>query len=218
MSIQNINDFLGAYDFHKRAFEKFVKYSGPEVGDYKWSCKTSDADRWLVCDGRSVSRQVYQDLFQVIGSSFGAPDDDETFKLPDFRGRVMGAIGQGLSLTNRNAGDSLGAETHTLTQNEMPQHSHTGTTDASGLHSNTTNATGGSSAGLVIKDGNGTPGTIDNNGGEINTSANPIALTVNADGTHVHTFTTNTAGSGHPHNNMQPTLFAGNVFIFSGYV
>jgi microcystin-dependent protein len=30
------------------------------------------------------------------------------------------------------------------------------------------------------------------------------------------TYATNTVGSGQPHNNMQPTFFAGNLFIFSG--
>ena len=36
------------------------------------------------------------------------------------------------------------------------------------------------------------------------------------DPTHVHTFTTLNTGGSNAHNNMQPTLFIGNVFIYSG--
>lgn len=215
MSIQNISNFLGDYSFLKKAFEKFVRFSGPEVGDYKSSCRDKDADRWLVCDGRSISRHLYPELFNLIGTTFGS-DDDETFKLPDFRGRVMGTVGQGSLLTNRHMGDAVGSETHTLSQSEMPQHSHTGTTDSSGLHSHATNATGGGSPGLVVIDGTGTPGSIDNNANEINTTKT-IGLSVDSAGNHVHTFTTNVTGGGAAHNNMQPTLFAGNILIFSGY-
>ena len=42
------------------------------------------------------------------------------------------------------------------------------------------------------------------------------AVTVASVGDHQHTFSTNTVGSGQAHNIMQPTVFAGNAFIFSG--
>jgi microcystin-dependent protein len=42
------------------------------------------------------------------------------------RWRVMGGVGEGVGLTNRNIGDMVGSETHTLTSSEMPSHTHTG--------------------------------------------------------------------------------------------
>uniref|UniRef100_A0A6C0DW18 Phage tail collar domain-containing protein n=1 Tax=viral metagenome TaxID=1070528 RepID=A0A6C0DW18_9ZZZZ len=47
-----------------------------------------------------------------------------------------------------------------------------------------------------------TPGTIDNSGGEIDTNT-------------LYTTTSSATGGGGAHNNMQPTIFISNIFIFS---
>jgi len=39
---------------------------------------------WLICDGASVSPDVYPDLFAAIGYSWG--QDGDNFRLPDYRG------------------------------------------------------------------------------------------------------------------------------------
>lgn len=45
---------------------------------------------WLICDGRSLSKNSYFDLFRVIGYNFGG--SDSTFNIPDLRNRAaMGA-------------------------------------------------------------------------------------------------------------------------------
>lgn len=75
----------------------------------------------------------------------------------------------------------------------MPAHTHAGTTDAAGL--NIANS-------ITVVD-------------SVIAANTTTAVQDNA-GTHTHTFTTNSTGGGLPHNNMQPTLFIGNVFIFSG--
>lgn len=46
----------------------------------------------LVCDGSSVSRDLYADLFDIIGETFGAGDGTTTFNLPDLM--VGWAIGE----------------------------------------------------------------------------------------------------------------------------
>ena len=43
---------------------------------------------------------------------------------PDLRGRFILGSGQGSGLTNRSTGQTGGTETHTLTIDEMPTHSH----------------------------------------------------------------------------------------------
>ena len=45
---------------------------------------------WLICDGRSLSKNSYFDLFKIIGYNFGG--SNSTFNLPDLRNKaVMGA-------------------------------------------------------------------------------------------------------------------------------
>lgn len=79
---------------------------------------------WLDCDGASLLRADYPDLFNVIGTTYGAVDGTH-FSLPDLRGRAIVDAGTGSGLSARSLGDSLGEETHTLSQAEMPSHSHT---------------------------------------------------------------------------------------------
>jgi microcystin-dependent protein len=81
-------------------------------------------------------RHRYRKLFKVIGTTYGSESDD-TFMLPDCRGRILGAIGQGSNLTNRTFGTKLGEEKHTLSVSELVSHSHTGTTNNAGNHSHT---------------------------------------------------------------------------------
>jgi len=80
---------------------------------------------WLNCDGSAISRTTYSALFTAIGTTFGAGDGINTFNVPDTRGRTAIGTGQGTGLTNRNRGDSVGTETHKLSVNDMPSHTHT---------------------------------------------------------------------------------------------
>ena len=192
-----------------------VRCSAAAIGDYKFSARTGDSRGWVACDGRSLEKAIYVHLFAIIGSSFGG--DATTFKLPDFRGRVPGAIGSGIGLTPRPLGSVVGAETHTLSVAEIPGHVHTGSTSVAGSHGHTTNATGGSQ-GLAVADGANTCVQTDASPGEINVWTTPTALVVNAAGDHGHSLVTDSTGGDIAHPNMQPTLFAGNVFIFAGIV
>jgi microcystin-dependent protein len=80
---------------------------------------------WLMCDGTEYNRGTYASLFAVIGTTFGNGNGSTTFNVPDLRGRSpLGAGHNGSLYTNRILGESGGAETHTLTVNEMPKHSH----------------------------------------------------------------------------------------------
>jgi microcystin-dependent protein len=38
---------------------------------------------WLLCDGSSISKAEYKNLFSVIGDQYGSVDD-EHFTLPDY--------------------------------------------------------------------------------------------------------------------------------------
>lgn len=61
--------------------------SGAVVGDIKAIVYNGDVEEgWLLCNGASVSREMYPDLFVKIGTTWGAVDESH-FNLPDLRGR-----------------------------------------------------------------------------------------------------------------------------------
>lgn len=184
----------------------------PFVGDLKWSTRSTDAYGWMVCDGRSLSVQEHPYLFDVIGYSFGGEDD--TFNLPDPRGRVPGIIGAGSGLTSRDLGDVTGSERHTLSLDEMPAHTHSGTTSENGSHTHTSNST--TSLGLMTNStgGSNTADSGDGGVGEPNVFASAVQLAIDSVSNHSHTYTTSTRGADASHNNMQPTIFLGNILIF----
>jgi len=222
---------------------KLSSSSAVAVGDLKWSARMTDFDGWLMCDGREVYRDAYPNLFEVIGTSFGTGNGTTTFNVPDCRGRVPGMIGTGVGLTVRNIGQTLGSETHTLNSNEIPGHTHTGTTSTiaghnhggattgAGGHAHSINDPGHAHTQWTINDdfnnsGGSPPGFAGDSAGSrtwSNINTNTTGITVNAvsdhthvistDGSHSHTFTTASVGGGLAHNNMQPTLFIGNMFI-----
>ena len=79
-------------------------------------------ENWLLCDGSAVSRTTYQDLFNIIGTTYGAGDGFTTFNLPDLRGRV--SVGKSSDTEFDTLGETGGEKKHTLTIDEMPSHTH----------------------------------------------------------------------------------------------
>lgn len=96
-----------------RVIGEIICYAGP----------TSPDPKWLLCDGSSLLRVDYPDLFSVIGTVYGAADGAH-FTLPDLRGRVPLGVGAGPGLSSRAIGDSFGEETHILTISELAAHVH----------------------------------------------------------------------------------------------
>jgi len=87
---------------------------------------TSPDANWLVCDGASLLRADYPDLFDVIGTTYGSVDGTH-FNIPDLAGRAISGIGTGAGLNPVALGDVYGEQDHTLTVAELAAHSHTDT-------------------------------------------------------------------------------------------
>lgn len=127
------------------------------VGVIEMFAGSTAPNGWLVCDGSTVSRKTYGDLFKVIGTTYGAGNSNTTFTLPDMRGRfAMGAgtgvglnasgtgVTSGTAMTARELGAWFGEETHLLTTAELASHIHANTVGSSAGGSN--QITGGMSA------------------------------------------------------------------------
>lgn len=93
---------------------------------------------WLICNGAAVSRITYKQLFEVIGTTYGAGDGATTFHLPDLRQRFP--LGVALSGTGAVLGSAGGAIDHTHTTGDhthsLPDHTHSisGSTSSEGNH------------------------------------------------------------------------------------
>lgn len=138
---------------------------------------------YLLCDGREVSRIVYQNLFFVIGTAYGPPSSVNVFRLPDLRGRAiagidkMGNAGKAHRLDSILAdapGYTLGEERHSLVLLEMAVHSHS-YDDAQASH--------------------GVAGALQ--GAPASDADNTVSSTSR---------TTSSTGSGTAHPNMQPSM------------
>ena len=120
-----------------------------EVGAIKPWTKTTAPDGYLLCDGSAVSRTTYADLFDVIGTTYGAGDSSTTFNVPQLQGKMPqgydgntynlagtgGANTVTVSVTNNQAASSTSNQSVTvtgsisntsLTTAQMPSHRHKG--------------------------------------------------------------------------------------------
>lgn len=78
---------------------------------------------WQFCDGRSIAISENDTLFNLIGTTYGG-DGQNTFALPDLRGRTpiqQGTLQSGQTFV---IGQVAGVETVTLSTQQMPAHSH----------------------------------------------------------------------------------------------
>lgn len=62
---------------------------------HAWS-GTTDLEGWMLCDGRSLLRASYPELFTNISTAFGAIDGSH-FNIPDYRGRFLRGADNGAS-------------------------------------------------------------------------------------------------------------------------
>lgn len=165
--------------------------SEPYVGEIRMFAGNYAPEGWMLCEGQVLSISENEVLFTLIGTTYGG-DGQSTFGLPDLRGRVPIHAGTGPGLSPRALAQQGGAENVTLTQNQLPLHSHAAYASNDPASNDYTAATGvpGNTGGANIYGLMGTPGP----------------MTANAIGP---------AGIGGAHNNMAPYLCVN--FIISLY-
>ncbi len=144
---------------------------------------------FLPANGQVLPIQQYTALFALFGTFFGG-NGQSNFALPDLRGRVP--IHQGTSLQGNTftMGEAGGAESHTISAPETPQHNHLVTANK------TANQTDPSSAFLG-----------GNAAAAFNSLANVATMNQNV---------ISSAGGSQPHENRQPFLVMNWVVAMSG--
>lgn len=100
----------------KQAFDGLAR-----PGDIKMIGFATPDPGWLACDGAAVSRTTYAALFAKISTTFGVGNGTTTFNMPNLIGKFpIGAE----TTTDHDLGESGGAATVTLTEAQLPAHSH----------------------------------------------------------------------------------------------
>lgn len=92
--------------------------ASPYIGEIRMFAGNFAPEGWALCDGQLLPISEFEALFQLIGTTYGG-DGQETFALPDLRGRLALHRGNGRLLA-----ESGGAEVVTLTLSQLPAHSH----------------------------------------------------------------------------------------------
>lgn len=161
---------------------------------------------YALCDGRQLNRTTYAKLFAVIGTQFNTAKSwngntqttsPEMFRLPDLRGRfVVGKNESANESEYATIGNTGGEKKHTLTESEMPSHTHTASTQSAGGHTHTATPSTtykGSASGKYL---NFQTGNSNTNSG--------FSVSISSAGAHTHTMTVGSVGSGAAHENRPP--------------
>ena len=90
----------------------------PYVGEVRMFAGNFAPANWFFCEGQSLPIAEFDTLFTLIGTQYGG-DGQETFNLPDLRGRIPMHWGNGFNLAEQG-----GAEEITLTVQQIPVHTH----------------------------------------------------------------------------------------------
>ncbi len=90
----------------------------PYIGEIRLMAGTVRPAGWAYCDGQLLPISENDALFIVLDTRYGG-DGQETFGLPDLRGRVPVHQGNGYFL-----GEQGGVESVTLTTQQLPNHGH----------------------------------------------------------------------------------------------
>lgn len=93
-------------------------FAQPYLGEIKLFAGNFPPKNWAFCNGQLLPINQNQALFSLLGTTYGG-NGQTTFALPDLRGRA--AVGEGLTIV---LGENQGAETTTLTETNLPAHSH----------------------------------------------------------------------------------------------
>ena len=152
----------------------------PYVGEIRMFAGNFAPAEWMFCEGQLVPISENETLFNLIGTTYGG-DGQNTFGLPDLRGRAPIHQGNLAGGGSYQIGQVLGSESVTLTASQLPAHTH-------GLGANSGPGNGAGPSGAVWARSSATQ----NYAAAGATPMNAAAVA--------------SSGGNQPHENMQPFL------------
>lgn len=166
---------------------------------------TAIPEGWLLCDGQTVSRSTYADLFAAIGATYGSGDGSTTFQVPNLKGRVPVGSDSGQSEFS-SLGQTGGSKSSVASHSHGVSHTHAGSTgsmSANSTHAHTYPVGGSGSSGAISSQ-------VVHASSNVTAGATPNVS--NASTEHTHTFSTGepseptSSSAGTASGNLQPYL------------
>ncbi|TGN24599.1 phage tail protein [Empedobacter tilapiae] len=187
----------------------------PTIGEIRMFAGNFAPYGWMLCQGQLLSISGNEALYTIIGTFYGG-DGISTFALPNLASRVPVGMGQGLGLRNIILGEQVGAERVTLTNPQLPAHTHAADKNsvqvtngiASNMPSTEHEPTNGKSLGVATNKGISTLG--------YNQEVPNMTLHETTLKNEDLTKTTLPVGGNQPHNNMQPYLGINFIIAIEG--
>jgi microcystin-dependent protein len=171
------------------AIQNQEKDMDPYIGEIRIFAGNFAPRGWALCNGQILSIAQNTALFSLLGTTYGG-NGQTTFALPDLQGRLPMHPGNGPGLTPRTLGETSGTETVTLILNQIPSHTHQPRASTEDANSATPlNATWALASNPMYRPDDG------------------VAMAPNA---------LAQAGSGQPHNNLQPYLVVNFIIALQG--
>jgi microcystin-dependent protein len=167
--------------------------ASPFLGEIKMFAGSFAPRGYAFCNGQILSIAQNTALFSLLGTMYGG-NGTTTFALPNLQGRVPIHFGQGAGLSNYSLGEMSGAESVTLLQTQIPQHSHQ----------------------LMANSGGGTDGLPASNKVLAASTARDKVYSTTAPNVALSTQAISPAGGSQPHSNMQPYLAINFIIALEG--
>lgn len=165
----------------------------PYIGEIRLFAGNYAPMGWAFCQGQTLEVVQNQALYTIIGNIYGG-DAPNTFNLPDLRGTVPMHWGAGNGLTPRKLPQTGGVTSVTLTEAQMPNHSHDARIQTTANEDNP--------FGAVWANAQGGRSPVKAYSQLVDTEMNPLALS--------------TVGGGQSHNNMQPYVALNFIIALEG--
>ncbi len=190
------------------------------VGEIRFFGGNFPPRSWSFCQGQELSIANYQLIYTLIGTTYGG-DGITKFNLPDFRGRVAVGTGTGPGRSTIVLGAAAGSEEITLSQLNLPAHTHAVTNSpinpaiTTSVNSAQASVNAPTTGVSIASAGYMASGSFVPNLG-FNTETPAVAL--NSATVDLSTLTVGNmnTGSSLPHNNMQPYLAINFIICIEG--
>ncbi|MFK7750853.1 MAG: phage tail protein [Kordia sp.] len=183
----------------------------PMIGEIKTVSFTAIPTGWAKCDGQLLNISDYEVLFNLIGTTYGG-NGTTTFALPNLQDRTMIH-----NSSNFTVGQIGGEAENTLTESQLPSHSH-GIGNLAASHSLTGTVKASVDEGFSDEaEGNNFCSGIEKNYSDSSIDNTLMAAdNVQINGNVILSGNTAATGNATPVNNMQPYLVVNAIIALEG--